>query len=215
MILTETPSWYNRQKEATAMSYHPAARPNLFRRLDVSIITKKCSRCGEVKELDKFSKVKAYKDGLRYNCKSCVKIYMDEYNKHPESLKRSRDFRRKHPRYFTAYAKKYRQNNKYKESAKKYQQTYRAKPKKKEIRRIYSIQRRALKANALGMFTPEDFRNLCELYNNKCVACKNKRKLTVDHIVPLSKGGSNYLSNIQPLCGSCNSSKGVKSTDFR
>jgi len=39
-----------------------------------------------------------------------------------------------------------------------------------------------------------------------CVVC-GKPSDTVDHIVPLSKGGSNELNNLQPMCRSCNSKK--------
>lgn len=39
--------------------------------------------------------------------------------------------------------------------------------------------------------------------------------LTPDHVVPLSRGGTNYIDNIQPLCGPCNSQKHAKTIDFR
>ena len=38
-----------------------------------------------------------------------------------------------------------------------------------------------------------------------------KRNLTVDHIVPTSKGGTDHTENLWLLCGACNSSKGTKS----
>ncbi|UCR89273.1 HNH endonuclease [Mycetocola spongiae] len=41
-----------------------------------------------------------------------------------------------------------------------------------------------------------------------CVACGAGEELTVDHIHPWSKGGSDDLDNLQTLCNSCNSRKG-------
>lgn len=44
----------------------------------------------------------------------------------------------------------------------------------------------------------------------KCRNCGTHLDLTVDHIVPESLGGSLDMDNLQTLCKSCNSSKGVK-----
>ncbi len=43
-----------------------------------------------------------------------------------------------------------------------------------------------------------------------CKACGIRRNLSVDHIVPESKGGLTELNNLQTLCKSCNSKKGIK-----
>ena len=66
-----------------------------------------------------------------------------------------------------------------------------------------------------GSFTAAEWTALCEKYNNRCLCCGKRRKLTADHVIPVSKGGTSNISNIQPLCGPCNSRKGAKTIDFR
>lgn len=80
---------------------------------------------------------------------------------------------------------------------------------------VWFHRRRARKAQNGGNFTVEEWQALCEQYGNKCLACGAADKLTVDHITPISLGGTNDISNIQPLCGRCNSSKGARSIDYR
>lgn len=50
----------------------------------------------------------------------------------------------------------------------------------------------------------------------KCQKCGSNHNLHIDHITPLSKGGSNDVDNLQTLCGRCNSQKGNRnSNDYR
>ncbi len=55
--------------------------------------------------------------------------------------------------------------------------------------------------------TEEEWTALVIRYKDRCAGCKKKRKLTRDHIIPLSKGGTDDITNIQPLCLPCNSAK--------
>lgn len=47
-----------------------------------------------------------------------------------------------------------------------------------------------------------------------CVVCGSIERLCIDHILPLSRGGTNDKSNLQSLCWECNAYKGDdKTTD--
>lgn len=86
----------------------------------------------------------------------------------------------------------------------------------KDRRRSEFARRRTRINEGGGEFSPQEFIDLCYLHDNKCLACKRDNiKLTADHIIPVSLGGSSWITNIQPLCQSCNSSKGAKIIDYR
>ena len=46
--------------------------------------------------------------------------------------------------------------------------------------------------------------------NNKCQYCGATRSLTIDHVIPRSKGGQDTWDNLVVACASCNVKKGDK-----
>jgi 5-methylcytosine-specific restriction endonuclease McrA len=58
-----------------------------------------------------------------------------------------------------------------------------------------------------------DPRQAFEHFGEACAYCGGTDKLTVDHYVPLSRGGMHAPSNIVPACLSCNCSKGAKNAE--
>lgn len=48
------------------------------------------------------------------------------------------------------------------------------------------------------------------LYRNKCFNCGSAENQSIDHVVPLARGGRHSIGNLITLCTNCNSSKGSK-----
>lgn len=69
--------------------------------------------------------------------------------------------------------------------------------------------RRAKKAGAVGHHTRGDVMKIARAQRFRCFWCGADIKGTIceDHFIPLSKGGSDYASNIVAACGRCNSRK--------
>jgi hypothetical protein len=79
----------------------------------------------------------------------------------------------------------------------------------------YRNKRRALKTQAGGTYTSAQWKRMCKFYGNVCLCCRKKKKLTPDHVMPIALGGTNDISNIQPLCLKCNMHKHTGTTDYR
>lgn len=75
---------------------------------------------------------------------------------------------------------------------------------------------RARKHNAKGVFDARDIEKRIDQQEARCHYCgegldfDGPNKWQVDHFIPLSRGGSNWPSNIVVACAGCNSAKGDK-----
>lgn len=79
-----------------------------------------------------------------------------------------------------------------------------------EKRRAQKHSRRACKRNAEGTHNSAQIRARTAVHGGSCIYCASNQDLHLDHIKPLSRGGSNWPSNLAPACATCNISKGAK-----
>jgi hypothetical protein len=85
---------------------------------------------------------------------------------------------------------------------------------------VFAHRRRARLLAAPGSFTTSEWIELLGRHPI-CPSCKRRwediplppgrvSSISRDHVIPISRGGSNSIENLQPLCFSCNSRKGAK-----
>lgn len=199
---------------------------------------KRCTVCGIVKPASEFYKRKAAKCGLQSRCKQCSKKHYEEhkeyYTKYREDHKekeRNYDilYRARHEMEQKTRCKKYYQENKerlkecgriyYRENTEQVKERngkYHKSPMGKLVDLNNRHKRRELrdKTPKKDHLTLTQWQKILSSQKNKCAICGcNFDKITpatMDHIVPLSKGGIHSSDNIQALCRVCNSRKSNK-----
>lgn len=70
-------------------------------------------------------------------------------------------------------------------------------------------------AREINSHTKGQWNEMLYFFNHSCSKCGSTDFIVKDHIKPIYQGGSDGIENLQPLCRSCNSSKGAESTDYR
>jgi 5-methylcytosine-specific restriction endonuclease McrA len=85
------------------------------------------------------------------------------------------------------------------------QKIYRDRMTERQLRR-----QREIKAPGLTLWVIRKLLKEWQSQNLTCFYCDDF-PTTVDHVVPLIHGGTNYQENLVPCCRPCNSSKGDKS----
>lgn len=188
-----------------------------------------CNKCSQEKTINDFYADKRSKDGLQSKCISCELQYRKN---NAERIKaRKREYNNKNKEKNRQYFKEYRKNNKDKisifqknyqlENAEKikkqrfeYRENHRQelRQKTKEYKKAnphivnnYILSRKARKKlNGVFYISAKE---LQKLYLSDCFYCGDNENIQIDHVVPISKGGTHSIGNLVPACAECNLSK--------
>lgn len=195
----------------------------------------RCKECFRAQaRAERAAKIEQYREKERRYVESKKEHYRELKRKHqaknPEKYDEAlRKYRETHREEINTKARERRQQNleHYREIGRNSYERH------AEERRNYSLEyykrfpeksvaatnrRRALKYASKRTHTEAEWQALKASYGFKCLRCGKQEpeiKLTRDHVVPLTQGGSDSIDNVQPLCARCNSKKNNKHIDYR
>ena len=178
--------------------------------------SKPCSRCKQIKLLTEFNKQTKAVDGRQSKCRDCeVEVRRNYYLRN-----REREIARVNQWHLTTEKG---QANRLKYGNKSGVPRKPAKP-KVYIPLAQQSEKTRIRLQAKGaksrMKRRANFRNaekslitnndLKRLLRQSCLYCQSKDRITIDHIIPLARGGRHSIGNLAPACFDCNTRKGAK-----
>jgi 5-methylcytosine-specific restriction endonuclease McrA len=155
--------------------------------------TKQCTGCGETKDLALFPHDPRVKDGRAARCKACKYLQTSAWARRNSTRRnaRARELS-KLPSYRKVISNR----------------TSRFKRRHPDYKKKHDVLRRARFGKIVADLTDEQWQAIKEFYCHCCAYCgKRPDKLTIDHVVPIVKGGHHTASNIVPACATCNHRK--------
>jgi 5-methylcytosine-specific restriction endonuclease McrA len=157
----------------------------------------RCGKCGQDLPPGAFYKNRSGRKGRSWRCKPCH---------NGESYPSRKAWGLQHKGHISEYNRQYRKLNA--DWIREQQQEYLERNREKQ--RNWQHAYRARRTEAGGYLDLRDFFELCEFLGWKCTYCEitlTPGTVTVDHIVPVSRGGRHELENVTPACKSCNCRK--------
>jgi 5-methylcytosine-specific restriction endonuclease McrA len=165
-------------------------------------VMKRCALCREMKPPEAFWRDISRPDGLRSRCRLCANATRDH------DLQRKKKWNKENTARHTLMSSIWRTKNR--EASRNYARDWRKK--NKEMAAAHGRRKRAKKLAAEGNHTPNDIFRIAHAQRNRCAYCRKtiRSNYHIDHINPLSAGGSNFANNLQLLCAPCNMKKSSK-----
>lgn len=151
-----------------------------------------CAGCGRVLPIATF--VKKGKNGRGSDCLECHR----NTNKNPVYNQQRRE---RYSRLKTESAFVTKKN----EANKKHYKTSEA---PSATAAYWAARNHSRRAQLAGYFTPQEWQRCLEYFEHSCCYCGEPVPLTVEHLIAVSRGGTNTVQNIAPACKHCNYSKG-------
>ena len=172
---------------------------------------KTCRTCLLELPLEQFGSDKTRKDAKCVYCKQCFKKRQkDNYHKNRDKwlANNQRWKSQNRERYLKSQAKYYQKN---KALVKQRISKWNARHKSQLVN--YNNKRRiTLESNKFLVFE----KDIRKILNQPCFYCKTTPATTIDHIIPVAKGGRHSVGNLIGACRPCNSSKKTKTImEFR
>lgn len=185
-------------------------------------MTKRCKTCLFDKPFDAFYNEPRVKDGRTAHCiECCNKRDATWRNANPlRNYEYQREWRLANAEHVLAGNRQWRAANREKSNgySRKWARANREKVRARTQRwaqqnrarvQLYAQERRARETGADGTCTPLQLQARIDFYGGCCWLCAVPYQ-AIDHVISLKEGGTNWPSNLRPICKSCNSAKGAK-----